>query len=44
MCEDWARNKRLDAGAQGNAAMEIGEVDGVSEKAWANNNIWEVEG
>ena len=43
-CEDWARKKRLDADAQGNAAMEIGGVGGVNEKSQTSPNVWEVEG
>ena len=30
-CEDWARNKRLDACAQGNDATEIGGADIVND-------------
>ena len=43
-CEDWARKKRLDADTQGNAAMDIGGVEGVNEKSQHVPNIWDVEG
>ena len=43
-CEDWARKKRLESDTQGNAAMEIGGIEGEKDKAWDNQNVWEVEG
>ena len=44
MCEDWARKKWVDADAQGNAAMDIGEVDGINEKPSTKHISWKVEG